>query len=80
MPWCEECGRFYTPPTLTPEGDCPDGHHVAEPGSDPQLVQSGAPPREEEKVRAPWHFWLLVAALAVYLGWRLVQGVAWLLR
>ena len=31
MPWCEECSRFYTPSTLTPGGDCPEGHHVADP-------------------------------------------------
>ena len=89
MPWCEDCSRFYTPSTLTPGGDCPEGHHVADPppsGGDPSmrpLVQSGAPPRsdrpsgagEGEKVRAPWHFWLLVAAVVIYLGWRLVQGI-----
>jgi hypothetical protein len=34
---------------------------------------------EPERLRVPWHFWLLVAALVVYLGWRLVQGVGWLL-
>ena len=28
--------------------------------------------------RAPWHFKLLLAATTVYLGWRLVQGIAWL--
>jgi len=27
--------------------------------------------------RAPWHFWLLVVAVVVYLGWRLIQGIAW---
>lgn len=27
---------------------------------------------------APWHFWVMVAALAGYLLWRLVQGVWWL--
>lgn len=27
--------------------------------------------------RPPWHFWVLVAAVVVYLGWRLVQGLAW---
>ena len=29
--------------------------------------------------RIPWHFWLLLGAAAVYLGWRAVQGVALLL-
>jgi hypothetical protein len=27
--------------------------------------------------KVPWHFWLLLAALVVYLGWRVVQGVGW---
>ena len=28
--------------------------------------------------RAPWHFKLLLLAAAIYLGWRLVQGIAWI--
>jgi len=27
----------------------------------------------------PWHFWVLVAAAAIYLGYRAFQGVGWLL-
>jgi len=27
----------------------------------------------------PWHFWLLLGALVIYLGWRAIQGVSWLL-
>lgn len=30
--------------------------------------------------RAPWHFKLLLGATAVYLGWRLVQGLSWLVH
>lgn len=26
--------------------------------------------------RIPWHFWVMVVAVAFYLGWRLVQGIA----
>lgn len=75
MPWCEDCSRFYTPSTLSPEGDCPEGHHVADPEAAHTVVQSGAEPREEDDVKAPWHFWVLVAAVAIYLGWRLIQGI-----
>lgn len=25
--------------------------------------------------KVPWHFWVLVAAAVLYLGWRLVQGL-----
>jgi hypothetical protein len=49
------------------------------------VVQSAVPGRDETeqgsaKVRAPWHFYVLVAAVVIYLGWRLVQGIVWLLR
>jgi hypothetical protein len=68
MPWCDECDRFYTPSTLTEEGKCPDGHQVAEPPEADDGSGSGI----------PWHFWLLVIALAIYLGWRFVQLIQWL--
>ena len=78
MPWCEDCSKFYTPSTLTPEGDCPAGHHVADPAD--AITQSTAAPREEDQgSRVPWHFWLLLAAVVIYLGWRLIQGIQWLL-
>jgi hypothetical protein len=50
---------------MAPDGSCPScGRRIA-------TVE--APPR------APWHFKLLVAALIVYLLWRAVQLVGWLL-
>jgi hypothetical protein len=30
--------------------------------------------------KVPWHFWLLVSAAGLYLGWRAVQGVVWLVQ
>ena len=33
----------------------------------------------EHSAKVPWHFWLLLAAVVIYLGWRLIQGVEWLL-
>jgi hypothetical protein len=79
VPWCESCDRFYTPSTLTAAGDCPEGHHVADPSDAPRLVQSAAPPREEEPpAKVPWHFWLLLFAVVAYLGWRVIQGIQWL--
>jgi hypothetical protein len=63
VPWCDACSRFYNPPTLAPGGKCPSCDRV--------LV-------EQTSARAPWHFKLLVAALAVYLGFRAWQGVEWL--
>jgi len=66
MPYCEDCARFYNPNTLNDGGDCPEGHHVADPEE-----------ANEERGRIPWHFWLMLSALVLYLGWRLVQGIVW---
>ena len=67
VPWCESCDRFYNPRSVAPDGTCMKcGRFIAE--DDPDDDQRG---------KAPWHFWLLVAALVAYLGWRLVQTVIW---
>jgi hypothetical protein len=34
---------------------------------------------EPPDTKVPWHFWLLLGALVVYLGWRAVQGFQWLI-
>jgi uncharacterized protein (DUF983 family) len=63
MPWCEPCGRFFNPNTIEKDGSCPAcGNELAKPRATPKV---------------PWHFWLLVVGIAVYLGWRVVQGVMW---
>jgi hypothetical protein len=82
VPWCESCNRFYTPSTLTSEGDCPSGHQVSVPpqGLSQALTDDTPAGSEPTPLRVPWHFWLLVAALVIYLGWRLVQGVVWLIN
>jgi hypothetical protein len=70
MPWCDTCDEYRAPTALTPEGHCPvcqddvDTADVAE--------QRRAPDK------APWHFKLMVFALVVYLGWRLIEGIAWI--
>jgi hypothetical protein len=27
----------------------------------------------------PWHFWLLLLAAGIYLGYRAIQGIGWLI-
>lgn len=64
MPYCEPCDRFYNPNTLDQDGDCPKGHHVADPAEPDEL-----PP-------VPWHFKLMLGLLVAYLTWRFVQFLA----
>ncbi len=42
------------------------------PGCGQVLVEAEQP--------VPWHFKLLVVATVLYLGWRAVQGVVWLME
>lgn len=71
MPWCETCSA-YREPAAEGRGsvslDC--GHEIerGDAPNDPDIVGSSA----------PWHFWVMVAMLAAYLLWRLVQAVFWL--
>lgn len=73
MPWCEECSRFLTPTSMGPGGECPAcGRVVAEPAAGDD--------GEEDVPHAPWHFKLLLLATVLYLLFRLVQGVVWLVH
>lgn len=66
MPWCEECDRFVTPTSLGDGGACPKCGNVVD-----------GVAAEDEDVPVPWHFKLLLVVTVIYLGWRAVQGVAW---
>ncbi len=69
MPWCEPCDRYLSPNAVSVVGTCPKcGGRVTD--SDGELVDS-------QKV--PWHFWLFVGAAGLYLLWRLLQGVWWVI-
>jgi hypothetical protein len=68
MPWCEGCSRFLNPNTLRSDGTCPTCEGLV---ADPKQ-QAAA------RTKAPWHFKLLVAATVIYLGFRLVQMLGWI--
>lgn len=42
------------------------------------LAGPGPVRRKHRPATAPWHFWLVVVMATVYLGWRAVEGVVWL--
>ena len=93
MPWCERCARqvedddLVTGPPSRPT-DTSDNGAAGAP------ADSGDSPRErcpscgdvlgedEEEVhpKAPWHFKVLVVGSVGYLGYRLYQGIGWLIH
>lgn len=82
MPWCDACARWLSPASLDQGGRCPScgrPAHTARSSSDPGLEPAGAG-WDKEEPRLPWHFWLLVGSAAIYLGWRAIQGIAWLVE
>ncbi len=64
MPTCEDCDHYWRPVELGDGGTCPECGQALD----------TTPPK------APWHFKLLVISTAIYLGWRAVQGIAWVLH
>jgi hypothetical protein len=54
---------------MTEDGACPEcGKPITQ-----------AEVKRRERSGTPWHFKLLVAVMVVYLAWRAVQLVSWLL-
>jgi len=90
VPWCTSCDRFLSPNTVRADGTCPScgepvnaGHahapepHGAEPSSNEDATLSAWGSADDSPVPIPWHLWLLIAALTVYLGYRAFQGLEW---
>jgi hypothetical protein len=79
MPWCEDCSKYWTYSSLPPDGSCPTcGRVVTTPEHPVGSVTAETLNLREmagEKAKVPWHFKLMVVALVIYLGWRLVQLV-----
>ena len=50
-------------------------HGLEADGSCPECGQVIGPPP-----KTPWHFKLLVVSIVVYLTWRAIQGIVWLVH
>ena len=68
--------QFLTPPTVTPEGNCPRCGQPVERGLIPGMTRSA----DEPAPAVPWHLKLLGSALALYLGYRVLQLIDWLIH
>jgi hypothetical protein len=74
VPWCDECSRFWNPNSVPTDGCCPScGATLPVP-----VGIAAARSTDTQEYKAPWHFWALVIAAVVYLGWRVVQMIGWL--
>jgi hypothetical protein len=61
---------------MNPDGTCPScGKSLAAERTTARNLDLKKLAGEDAKV--PWHFKLLVVALAVYLGWRVIQLALW---
>ena len=70
MVWCDSCSSYHDAASGPDDGTCPACGAVLT-----------AVEHEEARTvgqSAPWHFWIVVVALAGYLLWRLVDGIIWL--
>lgn len=79
MPWCEECAKFWNPASLAEGGNCPRCGRVVQPATERADPTAGMGP-DDIDTSVPWHFWVMLAALVLYLAWRLVQGIVWILQ
>lgn len=93
MPRCHECGRMLdeegsesSPATGSDDGareGRPDEEAASAPESCPACGSHVDPDQEAEEeppVKSPWHFKVLVVGTVVYLGYRLYQGIGWLIH
>jgi hypothetical protein len=82
---CPRCGAQVgdpAPAETDADRDAGDSHRPARsPGatSPPPTAELDEFDDDEELVaKVPWHFWVGVVAMVVYLGWRLLQGIIWI--
>ena len=61
------------------DGTCPSCGRVVDPGHAHTVEAKPTDADDDEDLPPiPWHLWLLAGALAVYLGYRAMQGIEWL--
>lgn len=94
MPVCPDCEFEFPAPQAPPAGDGedasdggPDGEDASDGAAAPAPVVrcpscGKEVPVDEEAPRpkTPWHFKVLLVGTVVYLGWRLYQGIGWLIH
>ena len=75
---CPVCGRAVEPGRAHERDavDASESEHLAAVAA--TTATAADVDADGERPSIPWHLWLLLAALAVYLGYRAFQGLEWL--
>ena len=75
--FCESCNKWRKPSALMPDGSCPRCRSVLDEHAAAHLaeVAESASAEAHQAVKIPWHFWVMVAATVLYLGWRVIQAI-----
>ena len=79
---CPTCGRAVDPGRAHAPGAEPAEATERRARRARRREQSAAdtPGDDEEPLPVPWHLKLLVGAVALYLGYRAYEGIAWVVR
>jgi hypothetical protein len=81
---CPRCGAQVGDPAAVVTDAGPgsgDGERSPEPPARGSSAEAAGPDDfddEELVAKVPWHFWVGVVAMVVYLGWRFLQGIIWI--
>ena len=75
MPWCDSCSSYHAPTALDDDA-CPNCGGVV---TEAPHAHEGEEVERTVGASAPWHFWIVVVALAAYLLWRFTDFVVWLI-
>jgi hypothetical protein len=88
MPWCDACAKYWTPNSVAAGGACPScGTGLAkarELRSEARVMGDdglgGASVDGADATKVPWHFKLMLVSVGIYLAWRAVQGIVWVIH
>ena len=82
MPWCEDCAKYFAPSAMTQDGQCPTCGRVLDSQKPTSTVTAknldlrklaAGENADDEDLKAPWHFKLLMVLLVLYFVYRIVQ-------
>lgn len=67
---------------MNEDGSCPDCGKVLDAPVGVTITAKNLNLKElaGDEGKVPWHFKLMVVALALYLGWRVIQLAVWIVR